>query len=428
MQKWLFLIVFCWLHPAAIASHELSLSRQNNLNPTQAGLEFSGTSFPNNLQFDLVNFSTPLNFSSAKFLNNVAFRWATFSQAAEFTYATFNGYSDFRGAKFLAKSHFTHTNFKDVSFLYTDFLTAAFSFATFSQTANFNNATFAKFANFTNANFDHGVKFINVTFNGHVDFDYVGFGESADFSGTNFNASVSFVNSILPEKLNFARATISTLLDLREALPPPSGLKCKINLLGTDITKVRLRYQDFQLDFPPETSLEDIQYLYQSLLDSLKTTGDMISYNILYLEYQHYKYAIADKNIIGSLNEYFWNYGLDPSRGFLWIAAIIFILSLGNACFLDWLLENTFDINFLKHNHEYLTQYSHYRRWWLIRLIDDLPKSVVYTTLIFFGGFLGVKREIEKIKSRNLMINFYIVLIILSGLFANMFIFRYVLG
>lgn len=388
---------------------------------------FANTKFSKPMDFNLEVFLGITDFTSASFLDDVEFNWVTFTKNTDFTRTQFNKTVDFYNTVFSGENSFVHADFYSMSsFISTEFSNVNFDYASFSNDVLFKNSRFTGFASFGGTNFITKASFIGLIFDGDASFDNAEFYKKVSFKNTVFNGNVSFIHTTLPDELDFSHVKSKHIIDFTDSLTPKLADRCKINLLGTDLGKIKMNYTNFILYFPKNTPEGEIGVVYQKLLNSFKQNGDITSYTKLFEEYSAYKYQLNNHFVWGWFNKVWWNYGLAPQRVFMWIFILLGVFSLVNACFFEFLLKKAFSFKFLLPDNSYLNKYRHYRHYFLIRFIDDLPSAVLYTILIFFGGFIGAKTEVERFKNRSLIINIYLLFIVICGLTLSMFVLRFI--
>lgn len=294
-----------------------------------------------------------------------------------------------------------------------------FKGSVFHDAVDFERVVFNKSAIFSDTQFDMGADFKNTDFIGFADFTNSYFGKIADFSHSKFLGDSSFNYIILPAFLDFSNVTIKENIDLSTALPNPKGLT-KLNLIHTDVSKVKLQYyQRFKLYFPQDASDGDISFVYLSLLESFKKDGLDKSYHKLSVEYAEYKYLKNNQPILNAIDKYWWDYGFDKSRIFLWIIIIILFFTLINNLFYEQLLKNAYDIPYL---HSYPNEFI--KKNFFARFIYNFPYALLYTITLFWGKLIGFNIDSRRFESKNYFLNLYLYLIIIIGLACVFFAFN----
>ena len=155
-------------------------------------------------------------------------------------------------------------------------------------------------------------------------------------------------------------------------------------------------------------------------MESLKINGFEDGYKQLSIEFYEYKYLRDNQYLLNFIDKYWWNYGFDKSRIFLWILVIILFFTIINSIFYDELMDRAYKIGFLKKEMEHDSIKNH----WITSFIYNIPYAFLYTIYIFFGRMMGFKIDTERFKSNNYFINLYLVTIIASGLLCALFAFN----
>jgi uncharacterized protein YjbI with pentapeptide repeats len=389
--------------------------------------------FKNTISLQLSRFKKGILSPGSIFHRDINLQWAQISNTAVMSYSIFVGTVNFYHAIFSGKeANFYGVHFKQaVWFKDTNFKSPAdFSDAKFGGdgkklnqvNADFQNATFRNTVQFQGANFSTAASFSNVTFQDNVNFSNANFGYSVNFSGVSFNGKTNFYNTKLPVYMDFSHIIhINNKIDLTTASSSAFGERTKINLVNSRIDKILINYNQFELYFPDNASHKQIAYVYESLLNSFKNRGLNKDYRELYIEYEHYKYDLNERSYMALIQDWWWDYGFAKERIFIWIGAIIGIFTLFNNLFIMWLMKHAFEVSFL-------TPYCqntnvHDNRF--VQFMQNIPVSLIYTTVIFFGSLLGFKREFTYFKNHHILVNVYLFTIMVTGLVCAMFILNF---
>lgn len=310
-------------------------------------------------------FHLPVKFSY--FDSNPQFEKAEFNSTADFAHAQFHSMAYFDHAKFYSSAFFykakfyKHTCFLKAQFqTYVGFMSSQFdSYANFSRTqfhtdASFEHADFHAITDFSGAHFYGETNFDNSRFDSTVDFGGTRFGTYADFRRTTFKDKINFDHSFLPDLLDFRSITIAeslknidltnSQLDEKKTIQDKK-YRSKIALYGSDISKISINMELFELWFPNETYEQKIS-VYEKVLKKLKDDGFMESYKELDVEYQKLKYQHSFFYIYFDFQEIWWNYGYDKPRVFLWTIGL-FVLFLILFVKRFQLLYSIYNIDFL---------------------------------------------------------------------------------
>lgn len=232
------------------------------------------------------------------------------------------------------------------------------------------------------------------------------FGSRASFSNTTFKEGAIFDGALLPDTLEFSNVKeIGAEIDFTNARKD-SGV-CHINLLRSDISKIKLRYDIFRLYFPDETRIEEKSNVYEALLAKFKADRYDDSYETLDIEYRKFLYAIRGQWVWNALQNYWWNYGYSKEWIFVWIGYFLWVFTIINWFYYDYLSTKVYSIKSLS-----LQQMpTGWKRHFLKPLL-----ALTYTCFIFFG----VKIDPEGIKElsgfRRYFALFYIFTVYSVGL------------
>jgi uncharacterized protein YjbI with pentapeptide repeats len=392
-----------------------------------APVNFLQSHFVVSPQWTLAKLDAVANFSSAKFDQRIDFKWVIFKDLTYFTYATFAQQASFYGTFFSKMTDFYRAKF----YGYANFDTAhfgdnlGFSHVKFSGEADFTGVKFDADVDFSHSYFAKSVNFAAARFGGELDLRDATFAESLDFSRAEFAGRVITSEMMLPKFLDFSNVVKSTYpIDLTGVKRPASQAKCWLNLVGANISLMKFRYEPFQLYFPERTSHEEIVRVYEATLKMLQDNGFKDSYREVMIEYKKHTYQVANQQFTNWVQAYGWDYGFDPERIFFWILVVLLFFTSINALFYRKLVENVMDVPFLSRHAES----EFIERHFLLRYIFYFPLTFIYTLLILFSHLLGFKRDFTDFKSKSLLVNTYIVILLLVGITCSLFILNYLLG
>ncbi len=277
----------------------------------------------------------------------------------------------------------------------------------FKKPVNLSYSTIMKTLNMTGAVFDAAVTLDHVTIHG-----------AWIAKNTHFNAPVHMRDFLLPKYIDFSGLHTETTLNLRHVSRTNKRSLVKINLLKTNISKILIDYQRFQLFFPPKTPYSQRMYVYTQLLKQFKQADMKVSFNRLYRESQQYQYHMNNQHLLNILDQIWWDYGLQKDRIFLWIMILLLGFSTINTLLYRRLVENFFDIKFLTNTE--LSQLAQANC--IIRFIQTFPRALLFTAYILFSGFINIRFGREVFKSNHLLINAYLMLISGIGFICILFI------
>lgn len=420
------------------------------------GADFYGAIFESQAYFRFTKFDSLANFMEAGFEFEAIFSGATFNSEAYFNDVTFNSMAFFSGATFNSEAFFSNATFESKAFFNgaTFIFDAFFNSATFDSLARFNTATFNSKADFTVATFISQAEFFNTTFdslarfngatfnslarfkrstfNSKADFSQATFNTTVNFTGVTFMDEIDFTFSILPDTLYLTDVKTEKTIDFSSAenkIDTSGSIEsenvCVLFIARTDLSKIRLNYANFQLPFYEDSlSKKGIANIYENLLLTQKEFPE--GYKKLDIEYKEYKYM--QKGLLGRiynfLDKCWWNYGYNKEMVVYNTFFIVIIFSLINWFLFECLNQKVYKIEKVWNN--YLERRLDLKRRGIksraIRMINILPYSFYYTSLIFFG----FKMNTDKINYKNHIGLFYLVLLYVIGIIDLLFIANFV--
>lgn len=373
---------------------------------------FSETIFDSLADFKLVRFKHNVLFWSASFLGRSSFAYDVFEDSASFCASIFRDSNiDFSSTSYdidvKGGTSFIETQFNaPVDFRAVDFKNEVFFKDTkFNSSANFQSANFRKKAHFEGAVFS----------------------TILDFRFANFNEGASFGEATLPDTLYFDIVkNIGAELDFSMTRLAPNKKICYIYLIGSNIDKIRINYDQFKLFFRKLDADNDITSVYQKLLKKFKEDGCEDSYQKLDIEFQQYKYNKSNQWFRNWLQEWWWNYGYNKENIFinsLILLLFFFIVNMGIG--IKWgynfLAKEVYEVtNIVEEVERIETKYANKK----IKLFFAwLPMVFTYTCMLFFILNLDIKHL--KYKHKYALI--YIVSVFMIGLACAAYIINFVL-
>ncbi|WP_286267451.1 pentapeptide repeat-containing protein [Thalassotalea atypica] len=383
--------------------------------------------FSQSINFSLVQFHKDALFKSTKFRHDVKFEWAKFKGEANFSHSRFYGEVGFYQSGFEGHSvSFYGSQFSGETDFSGSVFDGAFDFSNITayQSITYYNSQFNKEATFYNSRFNQQVDLSHSTFRGDVSFSRAIFIRYLNLEGVKFMGRINFYGARLPEKLNLTGLhELEHILDLTVAKPPAYGEQTAINLLGANINKIKINYQDFKLYFPSNTTAKNRSDVYAALLNDFEQRGMYEDYRKLSIEQQRYDFKINNQWLRDKIEHYWWDYGFDRGRIFVWIAIFILLYTAINNFFVIWLMENAFAVTFLLPLIKRMPAHKNI----LIRYVMSFPLCLIYTIVIFFAGILGIKYEFTHFRSDHVLVNVYIFFTMATGLICAMFILNYLI-
>lgn len=392
---------------------------------------FTGTQFESPSSFMFTHFMTHSDFDQVKF-DTVFFMGAKFYADANFTMTNFKSFTTFRGAYFGSSTNFSKTHF---------YSNVDFSHAYLGGVANFYFSEFDSETLFQFAQLESRIEFVLAKFRSDVNFENADFGTYASFGRTEFYGNVRFAGAVLPDSLDFGNiAEITKNIDLTNCnlnahkKKQDKDYRCKIDLYGSDIDKISINMELFELWFPNETYEQKIS-VYEKVLKKLEKDGFKESYKILDIEYRKLKYR--EQGLMGVLLatflEWWWNFGYNPERVFMWSALLLGIFFVLTMCFFHR-FYNIYDIEFLhleKWEEEKRTLIKHCKYFpfgrFTLYLVRRAFHVIIYTAIVFFG----IKLDIEKFRPKPVTEKgkYYAALaVLLSCYFIGLFCTAYIIN
>ncbi|MCW3102339.1 MAG: Uncharacterized protein JWO09_779 [Bacteroidetes bacterium] len=349
-------------------------------------------------------FNSGCVFSRSKFSGDAVFQHAVFNNATDFFQSDFNGIADFYGSQFNGISNFGNSSF---------FNESNFSFSSFNNECSFTNTEFGKACLFNNCE-------INAT----LDFSGAKFDSIADFSCCRLKGSIVFNNCVLPAKMDLSGIeSISTVIDLTQIKSNEKQQRCRINLIDTDISKIKMLYENFELWFPDHTSFETKCKVYEGLLASLDGFGFKASYKKLDIEYQQLKYIHNNQCIKNKFQEIWWNYGYNKEAIFMWLFRIVLLLTLINTLLIKSLLGSVYEmkyLNLLRINEYYKLHHP------VLAFFLSMPTGFLYTVILLVGGAFGIKFSSDQIRFPSFIGMLYIISVGLLGISCSAFVIKFI--
>lgn len=193
--------------------------------------------------------------------------------------------------------------------------TTSFTWCHFNDVADFHNCKFDGLVNFEHSHFNKGLYFFDDTFRQKLLLTYL-YLDSIRL--------IRFDNSILPDEISFAENyNIPITIDLTVANDSGLTKKHLINFYHTDVSKFKLNYKYYELDFHKglggaNFSKEDSTELYEKLLKNYRDNGFEESYQQLDIEYQKFQWEHGGwfkRNMVW-LPEWWWSFGYNKMKIF----------------------------------------------------------------------------------------------------------------
>ena len=253
---------------------------------------------------------------------------------------------------------------------------------------------------------------------GGLIFDRANLPDSIDLSYSQLSGTIDLTtvdNKIIPKqktawwaKYAFGNLLLAPIFD-RESID-----KCNINLINTDVNKLDIEYKYFKLYFSPLATVDQMDGVYQNLLEKFKKEGKMESYEALDIEYHNFQ-----GGIFNWCSKYWWNYGYSKWLIFIWSAVLIIIFTFINYLRFP-LVSRAYSISSI--DHLYANDFSK------VKSEMELPEAnygpgpfmacLLYTFIIFFG----IKLDVSKLVFRKRWYALFVMFQFLAGLVSTGFI------
>lgn len=388
--------------------------------------DFLATEFYGFADFDSAHFKNKADFTNSRFHQKAKFQESKFDSIATFDMAGFDSSVYFFDAKFYNRVSFDDSYFR---------LDANFDFVDFTKETRFCGATFHNESDFGNTDFGRKVDFSFTQFDGKVDFRSSSFDSVAIFNGVVFNSQCNFNFSKFPKILDLSNLEINIdALDFSEVI---TNGECWINLAGTDIGKLNIRYEQFKLWFsddlqiqkavyPKSTTATNIPFdvkanVFESLLKRTEQLGYRKSYEKLDKEYKQLiylkggNYGKFEGRFLNWINKNWWGYGYNKEL----------IIRNTLLLFLFFVVINVFIINYLS------------SKIYVIEKLNSINKVginkfyflIIYTGLIFFGVKISLQNlNLSEIKTSRVFGYIYFFIMYMSGLICLAYCANYIIS
>ncbi|MFY8000764.1 MAG: pentapeptide repeat-containing protein [Candidatus Kapaibacteriota bacterium] len=359
-----------------------------------------------------------------QFIPESNFDGTIFASQANFNRSCFNLTASFDSTHFSSTSNFIAARFYSMA----DFIDARFD-----SIADFHSAHFYSTVDFIDTHFYSTVDFHFAHFDSLTDFSYAHFKSTADFQQASFGNNCNFDFTILPDTLDFRYITrVKEEIDFTSStLDSNKKIKCVIFLYGTDISKVKINMQLFEIRFTDDEVYEQRTSVYEKLLAKFKQEGFEESYQLLDIEYRRYKLTYNKLTILDWFQTNWWNYGYNKEWVLTkWTPRAIVLFTLLNLLLLSRLHSGIYNLEFVApilrdFHHWKAKRHSYPRRAFLKQGLPICAKYVlatlVYTSMIFFR--LKIELEKSNIKKHPWLFLYTLMLytigLICTGFIAN---------
>ncbi|OJJ22095.1 hypothetical protein BKI52_08635 [marine bacterium AO1-C] len=208
-----------------------------------------------------------------------------------------------------------------------------FEDGTFQKACKFGMVEFHNQVSFARMLFEHKASFYGCAFQKKVDFSGAVFKDNLNLSNAKLMAECDFTSAELPPDIDFSNVDLSQCkdtIDFTRAIYKANG-PLRINLVSTDIYKIKLDYANFELDFGQAT--EDAKTeVYQRLLFMQTQLGFTEGYKKLEQEYNYF--IGKEKKSVSNSNDASYSYQSVDNTGKIFIMIVLgLILSVSLALF-----------------------------------------------------------------------------------------------
>jgi hypothetical protein len=254
-------------------------------------------------------------------------------------------------------------------------------------------------------------------FNVPIEFSRCFLNKTVDLSGCQISkdSHISLINTSLPDTLDISNVKLNGVIDLLSAYPNLNGHKCQIITINTDVSKLKMQYQNFHLYIPndilnSEKTRDIVSATYESLLNNFKKNGFTESYRQLDIEYKEWQ---SKSDITLVLSDWWWKFGYEKWRILLITLLLIIVFSILNYIFFKK-LQTVYPIEKLNDNYIY---YSNSK--WIV-FLKKYFASLIYTGLIFFRFSIDFKNiNFKSFRCVAFLILQYVIGLVCTGFLIN---------
>ncbi|GAA4831151.1 pentapeptide repeat-containing protein [Algivirga pacifica] len=376
-------------------------------------LSFEKAYFEKEVHGTCTIFNDLVSFHSTRFGDKLYLLGTHFENQVNFNKAIFEEQSFFEQTAFMQQAYFYHTVFKREAF---------FAKSHFESEAYFYNTKFEQEVNFSGALFDSLTYFEGAHFKEYVNFSQVKFDFLADYSNVRFERKVDFTDAHLPEYLNMENVKTKEVIDLSNVIVKE---QCHINLHNTDLSKIKLDYQYFQLTFLPEWRFEKQKAIYGQIIQMQEYYGFTTGLQKVMREYKQLMYTEEYGQLLGSIlnfvSRYWWDYGFRKDLIFKNTALLFLFFFSFNIFAFPLLIRDVYEM-------DSITKMT-------LALVKPAPKEPTPTQVILYKShqaflrvylsffftayiFFSIMIDTNRIRYNNQIGLLYFFLMYLSGFFC----------
>lgn len=403
------------------------------------GDEFSNCVFNKGADFEIKAYNKGFKDFHNHYLDTLNFKWSRLSGISEFKNSRFETVvfsgcviNGFTTSESTSQGFVSNNGGKCLTF--TNSVIDGF--------ADFSNSQFRAPSEFSQMSFSKSVSFEGAEIHRNLDFRLVFFNQNLLFKNAKISDSstISFEDCALADTLDFSFAKLGmNIIDLKRASYEGGRLdtitrsynKHYLNLYKTDPGKFNLNYQyftllttyekDYYFQSHRKVKTEDVPFdemcsIYESLLNSFKTKGQMQSYRLLDTEYRSYRWQDSTTPWMSFVERNWWDYGYNKALIFRWTLIFLLLFTFGTFFRLSKLLA-TYPVSSIPEQQDNafaLSVSEMARRYWY---------SLVFTSTLFFGLTL----KFENINFTKKSATVYIVLVYVIGIVCLAYMANYII-
>lgn len=239
-----------------------------------------------------------------------------------------------------------------------------------------------------------------------------------------FFKNIPYPKSIVIDNITFINS--NSIIDLTAFDNSEQNSVCEIKIknINDDISKLKMNYEKFRLNFVDMPNWKK-ESLYKSLLEEQLKLGYIYGYQKLDKEFKHFEYT-KDNTLLGEFKDWmdktWWEYGYNKFKVITNSLYIFLFIVLINLVFYSHFLAIYFPDKFKKIEERLVDKFSNSNSMInrLLFHIYRIPSVIVYSAYLFWGVRLEIKEiEINKPLIFVLLILEYIVGVICLAYIAN---------
>lgn len=371
---------------------------------------------------DSLRYTGRVNLYNSSFMDTVTARFIDFDENVAFSSSSFEKPIGIDYTHFNASATFLKTRFFDYTL---------FDSIQFRGQAYFFDAVFFSQLDIKKSIFHKGVTFERAEFS-----------ETTTFSDIEFRGKVNFTGALLPDTLYFKNITSKEIVDLTVALLDTTRkaeeLYCYIDLMESDLERVKFRYDNFRFIVPEDISKLEYDRLYrlfQKQLETREVKGSE-SYELLDKDFKKLKLTNNpyDSRTEKAFNKFayhcqgIWNdHGYEKWYILFYLPLLMIFFTFINYLGLSYFLKKVYPVKNIKKE---LSTVERYRA--STSKVDKYLKSTYYAWgLAFYYTahiFLGLKLELGKLDFKKLWSSLYILIQYVVGVYCLASVANYIIS